>query len=69
MVAEFQLARLIEELATYTMIVQHRPGKEYVNVDGLSRLSDRIMECKHYRQGVPLTSLPCGGCKYCAWAL
>ena len=44
---EGQLARLIEELAVYNMEIVHRPGKDHVNVDGLSRIPDPLMQCNY----------------------
>ena len=35
---EGQLARWLEVLSTYDMEVQHRPGKQHRNADGMSRL-------------------------------
>jgi len=59
---EGQLARWIEELSVYSMIIQHRPGKYHVNADALSRIPDTLADCQHYHQTIPLGSLPCGGC-------
>ena len=59
-----QLARWLEELSQYDMVVVHRPGRKHANADALSRQSGGG-ECLEY-QGMPdLESLPCGGCKYC----
>jgi len=62
---EGQLARWIEELAQYNMIIQHRSGKKHVNADGLSRIPDELEICKYNESGVELCDLPCGGCKFC----
>ena len=62
---EGQLARWIEELAQYTMLIQHRPGKKHVNADALSRIPDNLSSCDEYQDGVPLSDLPCGGCRFC----
>jgi len=35
--AEGQLARWFEKLAEYNMTIEHRPGKEHSNADGMSR--------------------------------
>ena len=65
---ERQLARLIEELAVYNMEIVHRPGKDHVNADGLSRIPDPLVQCNYYSYGCDVQDLPCGGCKYCVWA-
>ncbi|VDI11719.1 Hypothetical predicted protein [Mytilus galloprovincialis] len=65
---EGQLARWIEELSQYNMLVQHRPGKKHVNADALSRIPDTLNECNSYLPSIPLNNLPCGGCKYCTRA-
>ena len=57
-----QLARWIEELGQYNMIVRHRKGKLHTNADALSRSTEGI---NHYIHGVSPQDLPCGGCKYC----
>ena len=61
--AEGMLARWIEELSQYDMIIQHRPGKQHGNADGLSRIPDDYCNC--YEAGINVSSLPCGGCKFC----
>lgn len=48
-----QLARWIEELSRYKMILKHRAGKGHQNADALSRLTTGV--CK------ALSDLPCGG--------
>ena len=45
------------------MIIQHRPGKQHGNADGLSRIPDDYCNC--YEAGINVSSLPCGGCKFC----
>ena len=65
---EGQLARLLEALSEYDMVVQHRAGKKHGNVDGLSRRPDDIPRCDCYYAGSSLESLPCGGCVYCTRA-
>ena len=42
---EGQLARWIEELALYSLVIQHRGGKHHANADGLSRISDILSAC------------------------
>ena len=65
---EGQLARWLEELSQFDMVVQHRPGTKHGNADGLSRISDGEEFCDCYRAGIDLVSLPCGGCKFCSRA-
>ena len=60
--ADGQLARWLEELSQYDMVIQHRPGVKHVNADWLSRPPEG---CDCYRAGSTLESLPCGGCPYC----
>ena len=50
------------------MVVQHRPGTQHGNADGLSRIPDEEEFCDCYRAGIDLESLPCGGCKFCSRA-
>lgn len=53
-----QLARWMEELSRFAMELKHRPGKEHVNADALSRpTGDEICP--------DLKDLPCGGCSHC----
>ena len=59
-----QLARWIEELSQYTMIVEYRKGKLHSNADALSRVAEET-SCDAFRPGLRLDDLPCGGCKYC----
>jgi hypothetical protein len=61
---EGQLARWIEELAQYNMVIQHRPGKNHTNADGLSRITDTLPSCPEYLPTVALNQLPCRGCKF-----
>ena len=46
----------------------HRPGKDHVNADGLSRIPDPLVQCNYYSYGCDVQDLPCGGCKYCVRA-
>ncbi|GFO46611.1 Pol polyprotein [Plakobranchus ocellatus] len=62
-----QLARWLEELSQYDMEIIHRPGKRHGNADALSRIP-HVDECSSYNASSLLTSLPCGGCKYCRHA-
>ena len=64
---EGQLARWIEELAVYNMEIVHRPGKNHVNADGLSRIPDPLVQWNYYSYGCDVQDLACGGCKYCVW--
>ena len=59
-----QLARWLEELSRYNMVLQHRAGRDHGNADALSRLVDQG-QCREYRVGTRLDQLPCGGCTYC----
>ena len=61
---EGQLARWIEQLAVYNMEIVHRPGKDHVNADGLSRIPDPLVQCNYYSYCYDVQDLPCGGCKY-----
>ena len=65
---EGQLARWLEELSQFDMIVQHRPGNRHRNADGLSRIPDETSFCNCYQAGVDLADLPCQGCKFCTRA-
>jgi len=60
-----QLARWIEELSQYTMIVKFRPGAKHTNVDPLSRHPDDLTPCPNYVSEIKPEDLPCGGCHYC----
>ena len=61
---EGQLARWLEELSQYDVQIEHRSGKKHSNADGLSRIAIEN-QCDCYQAGKELSSLPCGGCKYC----
>ena len=60
---EGQIARWLEELSQYDMAIVHRPGRNHVNADALSR--DVVQPCKPLDKSVCLKVLPCGGCRYC----
>ena len=60
-----QLARWIEELSQYHMVVQFRSGSKHANADALSRRPDDLYPCSSYVAGIKPTDLPCGGCHYC----
>ena len=63
--AEGMLARWLEELNQYDMVIQHRPGKQHANADSLSRIPQSEDFCNCYEAGIDPSSLPCGGCKFC----
>ena len=65
---EGHLARWIEELTVHNMEIVHRPGKNHVNANGLSRTPDQLVQCNYYSYGYDVQDLPCGGCKYCVRA-
>ena len=46
------------------MDIVHRPGKDHVNADGLSGITDPLVQCNYYSYGCDVQDLPCGGCKY-----
>ena len=62
---EGQLARWLEELSQYNMKLVHRKGAKHCNADALSRRPEEEPFCKHFRSGIDVQQLPCGGCKYC----
>ena len=63
-----QLARWLEYVFQFRFQIVHRPGKKHGNADALSREPSAAEGdgCDEYRAGVPVESLPCGGCRYCA---
>ena len=63
-----QLARWIEELSQYHMVVRHRAGIRHGNADALSRIPDPLSPCSDYVAGIKPEDLPCGGCHYCSRA-
>ena len=60
-----QLARWLEELSQYDMVVLHRPEVKHTNADSLSRIPDPVPFCNCYTAGMNYSDLPCGGCNYC----
>ena len=62
-----QLARWLEELSQYHMVIQHRPGRRHCNADALSRLPVPPGGCGT-RLEVHPSDLPCGGCPKCTKA-
>ena len=65
---EGQLSRWIQELSQYNIIVIHRPGKEQVHADALSRIPDSVDYCANYTNNIDVNQLPCFPCKFCARA-
>ena len=65
---EGQLARWLEELSQYDMVIAHRAGSKHRNADGLSRIPDTLPHCDCYQAGKDPSKLPCGGCNYCTRA-
>ena len=59
------LARWLEELSQYDMVIQHHPGKKHGNADGLSQIPDETEFCNCYEAGVSPSLLPCRGCAFC----
>ena len=57
-----QLARWLEELAQYDMLIKHRSGKDHLNADYHSRPNGEN-NCSNFNR--TLKELPCGGCSYC----
>ena len=62
------LARWLEELSQYDMVVLHRQGKNHGNADALSRIPDKEVYCQYYMAGCKPEDLPCGGCRFCTRA-
>ena len=60
------LARWIEELSQYDMVVLHRKGIHHVNADARSRVPEEMPLCNCYEAGCKLEDLPCGGCTSCS---
>ena len=61
------LARWIEELSQYDMVILHKKGVKHTNADSLSRVPCKINFCDCYWAGCDVANRPCGGCKYCSW--
>ena len=58
-----QLARWIEKLSQYTLILEHRKGKLHANAVALSLINND--DCSEgFRPCIQLCDLPCGGCKF-----
>ena len=62
-----QLARWLEVLSQFDLIIEHRPGRKHANADALPRRPDHTCTsiCENYKLGVLPSDLPCGGCHYC----
>ena len=58
---EGQLARWIEELQNYDMVLLYRAGSDHGNADGMSRLLDMVELFRGYKAGVKIEEFPCGG--------
>ncbi|MCW4335780.1 MAG: RNase H-like domain-containing protein [Candidatus Thiodiazotropha endolucinida] len=63
-----QLARWLEELSQYNMVLRHREGRKHTNADSLSRMPASEGQCPAFERGVRPEDLPCGGCRYCVKA-
>ena len=63
-----QLARWMEELSQYDMVLEHRSGVKHTNADALSRIPCQEIQCDNFIPGVKPSDLPCGGCSYCVKA-
>ena len=59
-----QMARWMEHFNEYDFDIQHVPGKDHGRADALSRIPIKEW-CEEYREGVDLSTLPCGGCPVC----
>ena len=55
-----QLARWLEELSRYNLVIQYVPGKDLAHADALSRLNTDPCPIQ-----VAVSDLPCGGCPAC----
>ena len=45
---QVQLARWMEKLSQYDMLIKLCPGKNHGNADGLSRIPDNLQFCPNY---------------------
>ena len=62
-----QLARWLEELSQFYMVVRHHSGSKHANADALSIVQDK-RPCTEFKLFVNLQELLCNGCKYCTKA-
>ena len=44
-----QLARWLEELSQYSIVLKHREGRKHSNADALSRMPAEEGHCRHLR--------------------
>lgn len=47
-----QIARWLQQLASYTFQIQHRPGKRHGNANGLTRMNIQNGKCKQCKLNV-----------------
>ena len=59
-----QLARWMEELSQFDMVIEYRAGAKHQNADFLSRRPDDTY-CPYSNAAIQPEELPCGGCKFC----
>ncbi|KAK6181976.1 hypothetical protein SNE40_009751 [Patella caerulea] len=60
-----QLARWLEELSQYDMVIEYRKAQNHQNADALSRMNLSDRPCSNFDINIKVTDLPCGGCHYC----
>jgi transposase InsO family protein len=60
-----QIARWIEELSQFNMVILHRQGRKHGNADALSRIPGNAGHWDASQIDIRLEDLPCGGCRYC----
>ena len=58
-----QIAKWMEALSQYNMILKHRKGKIHSNADALSRVQTDEF-CEWFSAGVDVEDLPFGGCAF-----
>lgn len=63
-----QLARWLEELSSYSMTIEYRPGRLHGNADALSRRPHPV-SCSQIDHSFNSSDLPCKGCKTCTRSL
>ena len=56
-----QLARWLEELSQYNMVLRHREGRKHTNADALSRIMAEESHWSAFVRDVRPEDLPCGG--------
>ena len=63
------LARWLEELSQFNMVILHRKGIDHGNADALSRIPDPLEYCNLFSSVKALEDLPCfPECQFCARA-